>query len=56
MGMNLSMFGVFAFGFLHYIVTSRVIYVFWGGIYYECAGDGGLLGFYWVSLGVSLRI
>ena len=55
MGMDLSMFGVFAFGFLIVQVISRVIYGFFGGSY-VCVGVGGLLGFFWVSLGVSLRV
>ena len=40
MGMNLRVFGVFAFGFLIVQVISRVIYGFFGGVY-ECVGDGG---------------
>ena len=55
MGMNLRVFGVFAFGFLIVQVISRVIYGFFGGIY-ECVGDRGSFRFLGVSLGVSLRV
>ena len=48
--MNLSMFGVSAFGFIVQVI-SRVVYGVFGG---NCVsvGDGGLLGFFGCILGI----
>ena len=54
MGMNLSMFGVLAFGFLIVQVISRVVYGFFGGSY--VCGYQGSFRVFGVSLGVSLRV
>ena len=54
MNMNLSMFGVFAFGFIVQVIF-RVVYGVFGGSC-VCGFWGSFRVFFWVSFGVSLRV